>query len=106
RSDPQGGYAGGIPAGGLGMTGSTSFDAYPFECAMSFTTVPFAGRSPNAQNGRLPPGASTVMRTRDPARKMCANGNSATRAETNRPAGSGCAAADVSGWSGSSTVDD
>ena len=73
---------------------------------MSLTTVPFAGRSPKAQNGRLPPGASTLMRRRDPARKMCANGNSATRADTNLPFGNGFALADVSGCTGSSAVDD
>src|SRR5262245_49965565 len=106
RSEPQGGYDVGIPAGGFGITGSTTSEGRPVECAISLTTVPEAGRSVKAQNGRFPPGASTVIRRREPARKMCAKGNSATRAATNCPAGSGAADADVCGCTGCSTVDD
>ncbi len=81
RNVPHGG--GGAGAAASGMTGSTTFDGCPTECATSLTTDPFAGKSANVQNGRLPPGASTVMRSREPARKTCANGKSATRASTN-----------------------
>ena len=45
------------------------------------------------------------MRTREPARKMCANGNSATRADTNVSFGNGAALAEVSGCTGCNAVD-
>src|SRR5258708_19558378 len=87
RNDGHGGR--GVGAVRFGITGSTTLEARPTECAISLVTTPFAGREPNVQNGRLPPGASTVMRRLEPFRITVANGNSSTRTGTNLPAGGG-----------------
>ena len=64
RSDGHGGS--GVGTAIPGITGSTTFDGWPTEWAMSLVTVPFAGSESKVQNGRLPPGASTVMRNPRP----------------------------------------
>ena len=69
------------------------------------TTVPRAGSERNAQRGRLPPGAWTEIRMREPVRNTCPNGKSSTRASENVPVGSGAASASAWVWRGSSSVE-
>src|SRR6185436_3561693 len=68
-----------------GTTGKTSRDGATAECPIVLTTSPAGRNTSNFHSARLPPGDSTEMRIREPARNTCANGKISTRASTNSP---------------------
>ena len=99
----QGGRSGGT--GASGTTPSTRLDGCPLECATQFKVSLGSFSVLNVHSGRLPPGVSTLIRRRDPARKTWATGSSSTRASTNCPLGSGSASASKCVCLGRSSVD-